>query len=201
MAAEETAGADGGARAAILEATERLLQDRTLDDLNVADILIEAGISRATFYFYFSNKDDAFLRLLEAFMSELVARFEEILGDVERRRSPALREDIAGWLGIEPPHQVIARAAIAEWPRRPDLRAVFLAGQARMAEVLTKAIDADRRAGVALKSIPSAQLASGWIWTMERSWYEALGGGGHLRDLPAVNDALAATLVAAVYGS
>jgi AcrR family transcriptional regulator len=192
---------ESAARTAILEATERLLQDRTLDELNVAEILEEAGISRATFYFYFASKDDVFISLLDTFMGGLVARFEEIIGDKDRRRSPKLlRKDIAEWLTIEPPHQVIARGAVEEWPRRPELRRLYLIGQARMATVLAKAIDADRRAGVAVKSIPSAQLASGWIWTMERSWYEAMGGAEHLGDLPAVNDALAATLVAAIYG-
>lgn len=197
----DDAGADhGGTRAAILQATERLLQDRTLDEINVADILDAAGVSRATFYFYFASKDDVMVHLFEEFMGSLVADFESLMGDVERRRSPALREALADWLTIEAPHHVVARGAIEEWPRRPDLRRLFLIGHTRMVDALARAIDDDRRDGVAVESIPSERLASGWIWTMERAWYEAMGGAEHLGDLPAVNDALAATLVAAVYG-
>jgi AcrR family transcriptional regulator len=191
---------EGGARAAILEATQRLLQDHGLDELSVAQILTEAGVSRATFYFYFASKDDAFIALLTDVMSDLIPRFEAIFGDVERRRSPHLREDIAEWLKVEPPDQVIVRSAVEEWPRRPELRESYLQGRRRLVRALSTAIDQDRRAGVAVKSIPSAQLAAGWMWMMERAWYEAVGGATHLRDLPAVRDALAAALVAAVYG-
>lgn len=201
MASAETT-TDGGARLAILEATERLLQGEALDELSVAQILEEAGVSRATFYFYFASKDDAFLALLTAFMEGHVPRFEAIVGDADLRRDPdALRAAIAGWLTIAPPHEVIVRSAVEEWPRREELRNQYLAGQRRLVRALAAAIDEDRAAGLAVASIPSAQLASAWIWTMERAWYEAVGGASHMRDVPAVRDALAATLVAAVYGS
>jgi AcrR family transcriptional regulator len=188
-------------RRSILEATERLLQDVSLDALSVAQILEAAGVSRATFYFYFASKDDAFITLFNAIFASIVPRFEAIMADVERRRSPLLRQDIAEWLAIEHPQRAVVRNAIEEWPRRPDLRATYLAGQSRLVGALEHAIDADRKAGVALDSVPSPQLAAGWIWTMERAWYRAVGGPAHLDDLPAVNDALAATLVAAIYGS
>jgi AcrR family transcriptional regulator len=204
VASQATTRVDAGessARATILAATERLLQGETLDDLSVAQILAEAGVARATFYHYFASKDDAFMALLGEFMASYVPRFEAIVGDVERRRSPQLRADIAEWLDIEAPHAVILRSAVEEWPRRPELREAYLAGQRRLSEALAKAITEDRRAGVAVPSIPSSQLATGWIWMMERSWYEAVGGATHLRDVPAVRDALAATLVSAVYGT
>ena len=192
---------ESAARRAILDATERLLQEGTLDDLSVAQILTEAGVSRATFYFYFASKDDAFVALLDDVMETMVPRFEAIMADVERRRSPHLRQDIAGWLSAGPPHQAVIRSAVEEWPRRPELRDVYLARQARLAEAVARVIDEDRKAGVAVESIPSAQLAAGWIWTMERAWYQAVGGADHLHDLPAINDALASALVSAIYGS
>jgi AcrR family transcriptional regulator len=188
-------------RRSILEATERLLQDETLDDLSVAQILTEANVSRATFYFYFASKDDAFVALLSDVMASMVPRFEAIMADVERRRSPQLREDIADWLSVDSPHRAMIRNAVEEWPRRAELRDVYLARQARLTDALARAIDEDRKAGVALESIPSAQLAAGWIWTMERAWYQAVGGADHLHDLPAINDALAAALVSAIYGA
>lgn len=190
---------ESGARATILEATSTLLQTETLDELSVAQILTQAGLARATFYHYFASKDDAFLALLNEFMAAYVPRFEAIVGDVERRRSAAFRDDIAQWLDIEAPHAVILRSAVEEWPRRAELRTAYLAGQKRLADCLAKAITADRRAGVAAQSVPAALLATGWIWMMERSWYEAAGGATHLGDLPAVRDALAATLVSAIY--
>jgi AcrR family transcriptional regulator len=188
-------------RRAILDATQRLLQEETLDELSVAEILEEAEVSRATFYFYFASKDDAFIALLTDVMGDFVPRFEAIMADVERRRSSRLIRDIAGWLSVDPSRRAVMRSAVEEWPRRPELGEMFLALQKRMAEALARAIDEDRAAGVALESIPSAQLAAGWIWTMERAWYQSVGGADHLHDFPAITDALAAALVAAIYGS
>src|SRR5262249_36914352 len=115
--------------------------------------------------------------------------------------SGQLRGDIADWLLIEGPERAVVRSAVEEWPRRADLREAYLLGHARMVAALARSIEEDRRAGIAVGSIPADGLADGWIWTMERSWYEAVGGADHLNDLPAVNDALAAALVAAIYGS
>jgi AcrR family transcriptional regulator len=205
MATDPGAGSvqapESAVRRSILEATERLLQEGTLDDLSVAQILTEANVSRATFYFYFASKDDAFIALLTDVMADMVPRFEELMADVERRRSPQLRQDVADWLSVDLPHRAMIRNAVEEWPRRPELREVYLARQGRLTDALARAIDEDRRAGVALESIPSTQLAAGWIWTMERAWYQATGGVEHLRDLPAINDALAAALVSAIYGT
>lgn len=192
---------ESAARRSILDAIERLLQEGTFDELSVAEILEEANVSRATFYFYFASKDDAFIALLTDVMGDFVPRFEAIMADVERRRSPHLVHDIADWLSVDPPRRAVMRSAVEEWPRRPELGEVYLARQAQMAQALARAVDEDRDAGVALESIPSAQLAAGWIWTMEGAWYQAVGGADHLHDLPAINDALAAALVSAIYGT
>jgi AcrR family transcriptional regulator len=186
------------ARAAILSALERLLQEHPLDAVSVAQVLGEAGVSRATFYFYFSSKDNAFVALLTRLTDVAIPAFEALLGDVERRRT-RLREDMAAWLAIEPPHQAVLRNAVEEWPRRPELRDSYLAAHGRLCDALRRAIDEDREAGVAAPGIASAQLAAGWACMAERSWYGAVGGEEHL-ELAAVREALASTLVAAVYG-
>ena len=41
---------------AIFEATEKLLGEHSLQEVSVAQIIAEAGLSRATFYFYFGSK-------------------------------------------------------------------------------------------------------------------------------------------------
>src|SRR3954454_15051091 len=43
-------------RRAILDATEELLTTRRFDEIAVADVLAAAGVSRASFYFYFESK-------------------------------------------------------------------------------------------------------------------------------------------------
>src|ERR1700716_1861472 len=49
---------------AIFEATEKLLAEMPLHELSVAQIIRAAGVSRATFYFYFSPKHAVVIGLL-----------------------------------------------------------------------------------------------------------------------------------------
>ncbi len=47
---------NGDIEQSVCDATERLLATRRFADLSVADILSEAGVSRASFYFYFASR-------------------------------------------------------------------------------------------------------------------------------------------------
>src|SRR4051812_23832534 len=55
---------------AILAATERLLAERRFDELSVADILAAAGVSRASFYFYFASKHAVLAELVRGAVAE-----------------------------------------------------------------------------------------------------------------------------------
>ncbi|GAA0910681.1 TetR/AcrR family transcriptional regulator [Virgisporangium aurantiacum] len=57
---------DADLRERVLDATRQLLDGRRFDALSVADIIAAAGVSRASFYFYFPNK--------QAVLAELVRR-------------------------------------------------------------------------------------------------------------------------------
>ncbi|MBX9616047.1 MAG: TetR/AcrR family transcriptional regulator [Caulobacteraceae bacterium] len=56
----------GRTRAAILEATRRLLDRRHLGELRVADVAAEAGLSPSNFYTYFKTVEEPVLVLCEA---------------------------------------------------------------------------------------------------------------------------------------
>src|SRR5919198_6105526 len=73
---------------AILETAERLLEKRPLHEVSVDDLARGAGISRPTFYFYFSSKEAVLLTLLDRMVEE--ARANQ--GDALER----LAEDVAG---------------------------------------------------------------------------------------------------------
>ena len=55
---------------AIYAATARLMERHGFSDISVAQILTEANISRATFYFYFASKFSVLSGLLEAAMED-----------------------------------------------------------------------------------------------------------------------------------
>src|ERR671917_2615261 len=63
---------------AILETAERLLSERPIQEISVDDLARGAGISRPTFYFYFSSKDAVLLALLD----RVVEQGQTAAGDV-----------------------------------------------------------------------------------------------------------------------
>src|SRR5436309_15254176 len=78
----------------IFAATERLLTEVPLHDISVADIIEQAKVARATFYFYFSSKYAVVAGLLVQIMDEIYdvvepfrARSADEPPDVALRRS------------------------------------------------------------------------------------------------------------------
>ena len=183
------------AETAILDALSRLLLTSSLDDITVAQVLAEAEVSRATFYFYFASIDQAFVALLTAVLDQAIEEFRALLGDPALRRSPEFATALTRWLSATGLSRVVIRNAAAEWPRRSDVRAVYLDAVGKLTDALAAAIDEDRAAGVALDSIPSGELAAGWVWTSEQRWYLAADP-----EEDALDAGLASLLVAAVYG-
>lgn len=59
-------------RAALLHALERLLAERPLARIGVADISAAAGVTRSGFYFYFATKGAAVAALLEEFRDQML---------------------------------------------------------------------------------------------------------------------------------
>ena len=55
---------------AILEAFERLLEEKALHAISIDEVARGAGISRPTFYFYFASKDAVLLTLLDRVVAE-----------------------------------------------------------------------------------------------------------------------------------
>ena len=64
---------------AILVTAERLLEERSLHEISVDDLARGAGISRPTFYFYFSSKEAVLLTLLDRMVEEARERMGEAL--------------------------------------------------------------------------------------------------------------------------
>ncbi|WP_220186824.1 TetR/AcrR family transcriptional regulator [Pseudonocardia pini] len=171
----------------ILQRVERLLDEVSLEDLSVERIIADGTVSRATFYAYFSSKDDAFAAL---FRRVSQAQAEVFVAAVENHRADrgAIRTALRDWVGSWT-SPAMMRNALHEWPRRPELREPYLAGQVRCAEALAAQIEADRReTGVTGPTV--APLAASLVWTIERSIAGSLAGEPHLEDLDQVADVL-----------
>ena len=62
---------DGRASKAIVEAAHELIKDVGYRDLTVDEVIKAAGVSRASFYFYFQNKKHLLMELSRSVMEEL----------------------------------------------------------------------------------------------------------------------------------
>lgn len=203
MAADDAQRGDPGAgafRQEILDAIAELLRNHTVSELRIADILKAAKVSRGTFYFYYASKEDAFAALLDQVYARLIPAFERLFADPAARSAATVREGITEWVSFSETDTGILRSALEEWPRHVGLREVHLAAQARLAGAMRRALEADRKAGLAPAGVASATLASALAWTLERAWYEALVDPDPAHDVAAVGRALAATIGSALYG-
>ncbi|WP_036511429.1 MULTISPECIES: TetR/AcrR family transcriptional regulator [Nocardia] len=194
-----TTGGDAETKAAILRATSELLGEMTLDQLSVAKILERSQLSRATFYFYFGNKDEAFIELFRTVAEDIVRGFVRFAA-IDRTDPGGIRGAIHAWLDLDPADLGVLRNAVHEWPRRPELRQLYLHTVARMTTVMERIIDDDRAAGLAIEGPPSPELAAVLLWTIERSIAGSLAGETSLQDIDAVASFLGDLLASAVYG-
>jgi AcrR family transcriptional regulator len=204
-AAPATAGkpnrwqSDGGAERHILAAAERLLQRVPVQRLSVAQIIQEAGLSRATFYFYFPSKYAVIARLLGQIMDEIyeVARpFVERADDESPYES--LRRGIEAGARLWSTHRPAMRAASEHWHSVPELREMWLEVIDRFTDAFAREIDRQRSAGLAPPGVDSRDLAAALLWTTERCFYVA--GLDVERDLPS-EEQTAETLYALWHGA
>lgn len=73
-------------RQRLLDATERLLEERSVRDISVVEIARKAGTSPATFYQYFKDAGEATLRLAQQAADEMPAVLELIDGSWRGQR-------------------------------------------------------------------------------------------------------------------
>lgn len=186
-----------------MAATERLLDRMPLHDLTVADIIAEAGMSRATFYFYFSSKFAVLGALLGQVMDEIFQVSQPYLNrDESEPPGEALRRGMEAATRVWSQHRAVLRATAQSWHAVPELQELWLGVFARFTEAFAQEIDRERAAGVAPGGPDSRQLAAALLHGTERCLYVAgLGVDANLPNEEAIVDVLSAMWRGAIYGS
>ncbi|MCF8571336.1 TetR/AcrR family transcriptional regulator [Gordonia sp. HY002] len=184
---------------AILKAMRELLVDCTLAELSVAKVLAKAGTSRASFYFYFRSKEDAFVALFRHAAVDVVAGLRGLV-DIDRSDPEAMSELVVQWLSLEGFTGPIIRNAVHEWPRLPELRDEYLTAMTAMETTLEAVIETDRARGLAPEGPPARQFAATLLWAVERAVAGSLAREDHLEDLQAVIGMVGTVLFASIYG-
>lgn len=173
----------------ILRGLNDLLLELPIQEVSVARILERAGASRATFYFYFASKDDAFLALYRQMASGVTEGFRALMAQHDSSVW-ALRTLVRSWLTLDAPAAAVFRNAVHEWPRQPDLAEAYLSDMAQMVDVLAAALQTDRAAGTAPDGPPVDAYAATLMWTIERSVAGQLANEAHLTDVDVLLDVL-----------
>jgi AcrR family transcriptional regulator len=177
--------------AAIFEATERLLTQTPLTELSVAQIIGAAGISRATFYFYFSSKFAVLAGLLARINDEI---FEVVQPFVQRQESvppeQALSESLTAAVSLWRRHRPALQAIHEHWNATDQLRELWISATSRFIAATAAEIERQREGGLASFAGDSARISSALIWSTAQCLY--VSGTGVDRHLPNEQAALAA---------
>lgn len=189
--------------AAIFAAAERLLAAEPLHELSVAQIIAEAGISRATFYFYFSSKFAVVVGLLAQVMEEI---YEVVQPYVNRANDVAPQEALAQSLqaGIDlwARHRPALRAIHEHWSTSEELRELWLSVIDRFTAALATEIDRERATGLAMQGPDSRAVAGTLLWGTECCLYVAgLGVDPNFPDEASTLEPLLAVWTGALFGS
>jgi AcrR family transcriptional regulator len=186
------ADTEGSAAENIFSATARLLARQSFSDISVAQILTEASISRATFYFYFSSKFSVLSALLERAMNDIFETVQPFLArSPEDSPTVALQRSIRAVTQAWHRHRPVLQAANHHWHSEPELRSLWLAITERFITAGAAEIDRERAAGIITSQVPSRTLAATLFWGTERVLYIAgLGVEPNLADEEAAVDVL-----------
>ena len=195
-------GGTSDTEVAIFDATERLLADVPLRELSVAQIISAAGISRATFYFYFSSKFAVLSGLLAKVMDETFEQVQPVIGRAgELAPEAVLEQSLSAAVKLWVTHRPALRAIHEHWTTTEELRTLWIGVLERFIDLAATEIDRQREAGLARPGVPSKELASVLIWGSERCLYVAgLGTDPNLPDEQSALAPLLAVWTAALYG-
>lgn len=157
---DRRAGNRGDARRdALLTALDELLKEKSLEEVNVAEISGRAGVTRSAFYFYFESKAIAVMALMQD-LYDAAAHANELLvgaaGDAEER----VRTAITGLFDSVDSSPHTYRALLEARASSPAVREMWDAGRADFASVIGGMIAREREAGRATDGPGAGVLAA-----------------------------------------
>ena len=196
------ADTEASAAESIFAATARLLTGQAFNDVSVAQILTEAKVSRATFYFYFASKFSVLSGLLERAMDDIFETVQPFLArSPEDSPTAALQRSIRAVTHAWHRHRPVLQAANHHWHSEPELRDLWLAIAERFIAAGAVEIEREREAGIITSQVPSRTLAATLFWGTERVLYIAgLGVEPNLADEEAAVDVLVTMWRGTLYG-
>lgn len=168
------------ANGAILVTIERLLETRSLEELRVADILREAGVSRAAFYGVYANKAAAVAALVRQGLDAAQPLTEKAFA-AKGLKPDVLVESLRSAFEALYPHRALILAALDGRLRYPELAELHREALARFSRQLPA----------------EPPLAAAFLCVAESALVGYLSGASELKDAKKIAEALVAMYVGA----
>ena len=156
---------------AILATAERLLEERPLTDISVDDLAKGAGISRPTFYFYFSSKEAVLLTLLDRVVTEADTALESLIENPSLDRDNMWRTGINVFFQTFGSHKGVSRAGWAARDTSADVRQLWSTFMQKWITHTAAVIEAERARGAAPDTLPAQELATALNLMNERALF------------------------------
>lgn len=192
---------DQAVEKAVFAATENLLETAPLHEISVAQIIEAAGLSRASFYHYFSSKYDVVTALMAAIFRDMYTDTAGELGGPWTDPRAALRHSLRSGMETWFAHRAVIAAVLENQHAVPDLAKVWAAVSEPFRATLAAQIQAERDSGRAPAGLPAATIAAMLISSAERIFYVgSTGTDERLRTPQQRLDGIVAVALAAIYG-
>ncbi len=185
---------------AILATAERLLEDRPLTDISVDDLAKGAGISRPTFYFYFSSKEAVLLTLMDRVVNEADGALEALSKAPDGDGDNMWRTGINVFLQTFGSHKAVIRAAQAARDSSAELRDLWSTFMQKWIAYTAAVIEAERERGAAPDTLPALELATALNLMNERTLFASFAAETPSVPEPRVLDTLVHIWVGSIYG-
>ena len=186
----------------ILATAERLLEERPLGAISVDDLARGAGISRPTFYFYFTSKDAVLLTLLDRVVAEADATMSAVFdGGSSTGPREGWQRALAAYHETFRRHRALTVAWAEARSTSAEVRALWAEVFERWVQRCATAIEAERARGAAPSGPPARDLAIALTSMNERVIYASLSGDGPAIAADDVVPVLLRVWLTAVYGT
>jgi TetR/AcrR family transcriptional regulator, ethionamide resistance regulator len=186
---------------AILANFERLLEERPLHEISVDDLARGAGISRPTFYFYFSSKEAVLLTLLDRMVEEARANRGEALERFAEDPSRWLRHAITAVYETFRSHRAVSLAGADARATSAEVRDLWARVMEGFVQETAAVIEAERARGAAPPGVPARELAIALNSMNERVLQATFAGHAPTIGEEDVVDILLAVWLGAIYGT
>jgi AcrR family transcriptional regulator len=189
------------AHGAILEATERLLRERPLSQLSVGDIIEAAGVSRTSFYAYFTSKTAVIAEALREVMDQVMVAVRPFHAQSDGDAEAAIRVSLRQWVEVCKTHGALLRTVSEEWPHDIEIRALWFETLETVTAGTARVVRSARASGRAPEGADPRALAACLMWGYERVLHVALVGDAvGLPDPDAIVEPLAQMMIGGLYG-